>query len=94
MKEAEAAFERVVKEFGDVPGGHAEPLGQEARSELNEIRNLVPGKPAPEVTGADVDGHPIKLSDYRGQVVLISFWGQQWGSLRRQVPADRVIAPG
>ena len=92
MKQAEAAFERVVKEFGDVPGGRGEPLGQEARSELNEIRNLVPGKPAPEVTGADVDGHPIKLSDYRGRVVLISFWGQQWGSLRRQVPSDRVLA--
>ena len=50
MKEAEAAFERVVKEFGDLPEPRGD-LGQEARSELNEIRNLVPGKPAPEVTG-------------------------------------------
>ena len=89
MTQAEAAFERVVKEFGDMPGSRDGTLGQEARSELNEIRNLVPGKPAPEVTGADVDGRPIKLSDYRGRVVLISFWGQQWGSLRRQIPYER-----
>ena len=33
------------------------------------------GKAAPEITGADVDGKPLKLSDYKGKVVLLDFWG-------------------
>jgi hypothetical protein len=30
---------------------------------------------APEIAGADIDGTFFKLSDYRGQVVLLDFWG-------------------
>ena len=33
-----------------------------------------PGKEAPGVEGADADGQPLRLSDYRGQVVLLHFW--------------------
>lgn len=31
--------------------------------------------PAPEITGVDVDGKEFKLSDYRGKVVVLDFWG-------------------
>ncbi len=30
---------------------------------------------APEIVGEDVDGVPFKLSDYRGKVVVLDFWG-------------------
>ena len=33
------------------------------------------GKPAPEIEGEDIDGKPMKLSDFRGKVVLLDFWG-------------------
>ena len=33
------------------------------------------GDVAMEITGEDVDGNPMKLSDYRGKVVMIDFWG-------------------
>jgi hypothetical protein len=33
------------------------------------------GQPAREIEGQDVDGVPFKLSDYRGKVVLLDFWG-------------------
>jgi hypothetical protein len=33
------------------------------------------GALAPEITGSDLDGKAFKLSDYRGQVVLLDFWG-------------------
>ena len=29
----------------------------------------------PEIKGEDVDGKSFKLSDYRGKVVVIDFWG-------------------
>jgi peroxiredoxin len=32
------------------------------------------GKPAPPISGTDVDGHPIKLADFHGNVVLVVFW--------------------
>jgi hypothetical protein len=33
------------------------------------------GDIAPEISGQDLDGAPFKLSDYRGKVVLLDFWG-------------------
>ncbi|MBM3833821.1 MAG: PDZ domain-containing protein [Verrucomicrobia bacterium] len=33
------------------------------------------GQPAPEIEGEDVDGKKFKLSDYKGKVVLLDFWG-------------------
>jgi hypothetical protein len=34
-----------------------------------------PGQQAPEIEGEDIDGKRFKLSDYRGKVVLLDFWG-------------------
>jgi len=42
---------------------------------LDEAQRLEPGLPAPEIEGKDLDGVPFKLSDYRGKVVLLDFWG-------------------
>jgi hypothetical protein len=33
------------------------------------------GSVAPEIEGVDIDNVPFKLSDYRGQVVVLDFWG-------------------
>ena len=33
------------------------------------------GKTAPEIVGKDVNGKPMKLSDYRGKIVVIDFFG-------------------
>ncbi len=33
------------------------------------------GMPAPEIVGQDIDGRPMRLSDFRGQAVLLDFWG-------------------
>jgi len=33
------------------------------------------GATAPEIDGQDTDGTPFKLSDYRGKVVVLDFWG-------------------
>ncbi|HKI33372.1 MAG TPA: TlpA disulfide reductase family protein [Gemmataceae bacterium] len=43
---------------------------------------LEPGQVVPDVEGPDLDGQVFKLSDYRGRVVLVYFWGQ-WCSLCR-----------
>ena len=33
------------------------------------------GAPAPDLAAIDFDGNPVKLSDYRGKVVMLDFWG-------------------
>lgn len=33
------------------------------------------GELAPEIRGVDLDGIPFKTSDYRGQVVVLNFFG-------------------
>jgi hypothetical protein len=42
---------------------------------VEEPGGLPLGGAAPEIAGEDIDGAPFKLSDYRGQVVLLDFWG-------------------
>ena len=72
--EAQKVFEDVVAKYGDVKGGRG-TLAEAAKGQLHEIRDLAVGKVAPEIEGKDVDGHPLKLSDYRGKVVVLDFWG-------------------
>ena len=33
------------------------------------------GQFAPDIIGEDLDGVPFRLSDYRGKVVVLDFWG-------------------
>jgi hypothetical protein len=73
-KEAEAFFERAAGEFGDVKEG-SRTVGEQAKSELFEIRTLAVGKPAPAIEGKDLDGKPMTLADFKGKVVLLDFWG-------------------
>jgi hypothetical protein len=79
-KEADELLERVVKDkdYAAIAirrGITDEKLGDIADRELFELRHLQPGKPAPEIEGEDIDGKRMKLSDYRGKVVLLDFWG-------------------
>lgn len=50
-------------------------MGEAAEGNLFELQRLAIGKVAPDIVGEDIDGVPMKLSDYRGKVVVIDFWG-------------------
>jgi hypothetical protein len=74
--EALALFDRVEKEFGDVKGGFRNAtLASMAQTDAFELRHLQIGKVVPDIEGEDIDGKKFKLSDYRGKVVLLDFWG-------------------
>jgi thiol-disulfide isomerase/thioredoxin len=67
-------------------------LAEEALARLDNMNNLVPGKPAPEIDGIGFDGKPLKLSDYRGKVVVLVFWGSWCGPCMREIPHERELA--
>jgi RNA polymerase sigma factor (sigma-70 family) len=71
--EAERLYERVIAEFGQVKQ-RGYPLTELAQPQLSELRRLTIGKVAPEIDGYDLYDRPLKLSDYRGQVVTLVFW--------------------
>lgn len=72
--EAESLLVRCTTDFKDVPMRKS-TLGETATRDIFEAKNLAIGKTAPEITGEDVDGVKFKLSDYRGKVVVLDFWG-------------------
>jgi hypothetical protein len=73
-KESEELFERAADKFADVKLGRG-TIGETAKTELFELRFLSVGKEAPDIEDEDIDGKKFKLSDYRGKVVLLDFWG-------------------
>ncbi len=104
-REAERLFARVIAEYADVPyaegaGGpmterslaRKRTLGQQAEASLDEKQNLAVGRPAPEIEGTGLDGKVMKLSDYRGKVVLLVFWGSWCGPCMGEVPHERELA--
>lgn len=78
-KRIEAEYQAVVDDYPEATSeddmGQVVNLGDLARAELFSIRNLAIGCTAPEIEGVDLEGQRFKLSDYRGKVVLLEFWG-------------------
>jgi hypothetical protein len=74
-KEVEQLFDLVSQKYADVKHERRGTLGKIAEGELFEIRNLAIGKVVPDIEDEDLDGKKFKLSDYRGKVVLLDFWG-------------------
>ncbi len=48
-----------------------------ARDELFKINYLSRGKEAPEIVGSDSAGRPLRLSNFRGKVVMLVFWSSE-----------------
>jgi peroxiredoxin len=67
-------------------------LAAAAESRLDEMLSLAVGKPAPEIEGPGVDDKPLRLSDYRGKVVVPVFWGTWCGPCMAEVPHERSLA--
>ncbi len=72
--EAETLLAAIEAEYGseDMGGMTGKQFADGAR---NEIQNLRVGQVAPDFELSDQDGVRFKLSDYRGRVVLLDFWG-------------------
>ena len=75
LEEFKRLMKVVVDEYGDVPYYSRGALKDKAGGELFELERLQIGMIAPDIEGEDLDGVAFKLSDYRGKVVVLDFWG-------------------
>lgn len=69
--EAEKYLTKVIEEFGEKNASKK----KEAEQELKALQTLRVGKVAPDIIAPDLDGKEFKLSEYRGKVVMLDFWG-------------------
>ncbi len=73
-KEALALYQTIVAEHAELPSSRG-AMGEAAERMVFELTNLTIGRVAPDIVGADIDGVEFKLSDYRGKIVVLDFWG-------------------
>jgi peroxiredoxin len=66
----------------------ASPIVQRARYMVSA---LSVGKTAPDIVGRDLDGQPMRLSEYRGKVVVLVFSGDWCGICRSDYPYERLL---
>lgn len=83
-------FNTVVANYEDVRF-RDRPIAKMAEGALFEIEHLTVGATVPDIEAEDLDGKPFKLSEYRGKVVMLSFWGDWCVQCRSMYPHERSL---
>ncbi len=68
-RQAKTKALKAARESGD------DKLLAEVQASVDRREKLVVGTMADDIHGVDLDGTQFKLSDYKGKVVLLDFWG-------------------
>lgn len=58
---------------------------------VERMKWMRPGTPAPNFTLRDTTGRAVSLSDFRGKIVLLDFWGSWCGPCRAEMPFAKTV---
>ena len=81
----------VIDNYGEITYQGRRTFGEVANSELFELENLQVGQVSPEIEGRDLDDIPFRLSDYRGKIVMLDFWGHWCPPCRAMYDHERLV---
>lgn len=84
-------FEDVAAVYEDFKGKIKLPYYRDTLAVfVHNVQRLKPGNPAPDFTLKDENGKSVSLSDFKGNVVYIDFWGVYCGpciyDIRNDIP--------
>ena len=66
--------------------------GKTAEAWLFKKTTLQIGKPLPDFEGQSLDGKTLRLSQFRGKVVMVVFWASWCGPCMARVPEEHDLA--
>ena len=95
QQEARQLFKQFLAEFDGKTEYRASSIEQQYRHDaqriLDAIRTHGLGAVVPDTVGIDLEGQPISLAEYRGKVVLVSFWGTWCYPCMKAIPYEKEL---